>query len=121
MVHANFLRPSRISEVSVEQIDRNENDETDLWTPYPLGGGASPSWMSQYFDEACKLSRIARDISRIRRPDQDPGGNMNEPKGVLYENLRRWEEELPEEFAADKRPASHVILLRFESSSPNKR
>ena len=107
--------------MSVEQIDRNENDETDVWTPYPLDRGASPSWMSQYFDEACKLSRIARDISRILRPVQDPGRDMNEPKGELYEDLHRWEEELPEEFALDKRPASHIILLRFESSSPERR
>lgn len=107
--------------MNVEQIDRNENDETDLWTPYPLYREASPSWMSQYFDEACKLSRIARDISRIFRPVQDPGRDMNESKGVLYEDLRRWEEELPEEFALDKRPASHIILLRFESSSPERR
>lgn len=62
VVHANFLRPCRVLEVSVEQIDRNETNETELWVAYPMNKEARRSWMSQYFDEACKLSTIARDI-----------------------------------------------------------
>lgn len=124
MVHANFLRPSRVTEVSVEQIDRNANDETDLWAPYPLDREARLSWMSQYFDEACKLSYIARDISHILRPNQETGVNIYERKVVLYDKLRQWEEELPEGFAPAKKPASHIILLRFvppiNLAAPNK-
>lgn len=113
VVHANFLRSCHVLEVSVEQIDRNETDETELWVAYPINKEARRSWMSQYFDEACKLSTIARDISRIFLPDQEPGVDIYEHKRVLYDKLRQWEQGLPEGFAPAERPATHIILLRF--------
>lgn len=113
VVHANFLRPCRVLEVSVEQIDRDETDEMDLWVAYPINKEARRSWMSQYFDEACRLSTIARDISRIFLPDQDPGFDIYEHKRVLYDKLRQWDQELPKCFSPAERPAAHIILLRF--------
>lgn len=63
IVHTNFLKPSRVQEVSVHRLPREENGQED-WAPYPISSQPRPSYMNQYFDEACSLSYIARDISR---------------------------------------------------------
>ncbi|KAI9035129.1 transcription factor domain-containing protein [Aspergillus affinis] len=112
VVHANFLRPSRVFEVSVIPIDR-ETDTTDIWTPYPISQPARASWLSQYFDEACRLSVIARDISRGLQAHSDPDPDLRPHKRALYDRLRRWEEELPPAFAPAKKPASHILILRM--------
>ncbi|PLB53597.1 pathway-specific regulatory protein [Aspergillus steynii IBT 23096] len=113
VVHANFLRPSRVFKVSVSPINREETDETDVWTPYPISQSPRPSWMSQYFDEACRLSVIARDMSRGTHSHSEPDLDLRPQKQALYARLRRWEEELPAAFAPAQRPASHIILLRM--------
>ena len=117
VIHANFLRPCRVLEVSVDQIDCNETEETELWVAHPINKEAKRSWMSQYFDRACKLSTIARDISRLFLPDKEPGVDIYEHKRVLYDKLRQWEQELPEGFSPAEKPAAHIILLRFAATT----
>lgn len=116
VVHANFLRPSRVFEVSVIPIDREESDEMDVWDPYPISQRGRASWLSQYFDEACRLSVIARDISRGLEAHSEPDPDPRSHKRALYDRLRRWEEELPSEFAPAQKPAPHILLLRCEPS-----
>jgi hypothetical protein len=65
--------------------------------------------MGWYFDEACKLSYIARDASwGVSRTEKD--GNM---KQQLYMRLRQWERELPEAFELSEKPAPYIIILRY--------
>ncbi|KAL5343576.1 hypothetical protein BJX70DRAFT_393636 [Aspergillus crustosus] len=113
IVHTNFLRPSAVTEVSIERIDRQESKPTDIWIPYPLNRRYRPSWLSQTFDEACRLSYIARDMSRILSPQSRPGGDISKQKQDLYNQLHRWEASLPAIFSPSSQPAPHVILLRM--------
>lgn len=67
------------------------------------------SYMSVYFDEACRLSHIARDLS------WDVGGNHEDEKlkQKLYTRLCQWEKESPSFFDPAGEPAPYVLLLRF--------
>lgn len=114
IVHTNFLRKSAVKDVSIPRLDREASKPSDKWVAYPLNKPDRPSWLSQAFDEACKLSYIARDMSStlIPRAD-DPSGNTAEQKRELYNKLRHWEENLPATFSLAERPAPHIILLRF--------
>ncbi|GKZ24426.1 hypothetical protein AbraIFM66951_010482 [Aspergillus brasiliensis] len=113
VVHTNFLRPSRVRSVSVEPIDRNGTNTSDMWTPYPISPTFRPSYLSLYFDEACKLSFIARDISwDLSRTDR-MGAEPDQRKQDLYDQLRAWESNLPECFDPATRPAPHLLLLRM--------
>ncbi|OJJ67106.1 hypothetical protein ASPBRDRAFT_136604 [Aspergillus brasiliensis CBS 101740] len=113
VVHTNFLRPSRVRSVSVEPIDRNGTNTSDMWTPYPVSTAFRPSYLSLYFDEACKLSFIARDISwNLSRTDR-MGAEPDHRKQDLYDQLRAWESNLPECFDPATRPAPHLLLLRM--------
>ncbi|BAE58560.1 unnamed protein product [Aspergillus oryzae RIB40] len=38
VVHTNFLKPSRVTSVSLDRIDPNESGAGDLWVPYPTKG-----------------------------------------------------------------------------------
>ncbi|PYI02031.1 pathway-specific regulatory protein [Aspergillus sclerotiicarbonarius CBS 121057] len=113
VVHTNFLRPSRVRSVSVERINRNDADLSEMWTPYPISNLSRPSYMSLYFDEACRLSFIARDISwnlsRIDTSEIDP----DQGKQDLYDQLCQWEADLPDSFAPAERLAPHLVLLRM--------
>ncbi|KAJ5176127.1 pathway-specific regulatory protein [Penicillium canariense] len=109
IVHMNFLRQSLIKSVNVDRISRNETPADEQWTPYPNDSVARPSHMSVYFDEACKLSFIARDASwTISRTDRD--GNRKEE---LYGRLREWEKALPQIFELSQKPAPYVLILRM--------
>ncbi|KAI9376632.1 pathway-specific regulatory protein [Aspergillus egyptiacus] len=113
IVHTNFLRPSRVSDVSLDRIPRDESPETDLWIPYPLNRQPRPSWLSQCFDEACRLSYIARDISRALSPNPEADPKVRRDKQDLDRKLREWESNLPEIFSPARKPAPHIILLRM--------
>ncbi|KAL4970638.1 transcription factor domain-containing protein [Aspergillus stella-maris] len=113
IVHTNFLRPSMVHSVSIEPIDRDASKPTDLWAPYPQNRPDRPSWLSQAFDEACRLSFIARDMSQTLSPNADSDGNTPEQKLVLYNKLRDWEAQLPSTFALKEKPAPHILLLRM--------
>ncbi|KAL4993504.1 fungal-specific transcription factor domain-containing protein [Aspergillus recurvatus] len=114
IVHTNFLRKSLVNRVSIPQLDRDESKPSDKWVAYPLNRPDRPLWLSQAFDEACKLSYIARDMSRTLSPKaHGSAGNTIEQKRELYSELRRWEENLPATFAMSEKPAPHIILLRM--------
>ncbi|KAL3474810.1 fungal-specific transcription factor domain-containing protein [Aspergillus californicus] len=113
IVHTNFLRPSRVMDVTIDRIDRDESKFTDLWVPYPLDRVPRPSWLSQCFDEACGLSYIARDISRTLSPNSETDVNVRRNKRDLHNKLRQWESNLPATFALGEKPPPHIILLRM--------
>lgn len=105
----NFLRQSHIKSVSLDRISRDETPPEELWTPYPMQSAPRPSHMSWYFDEACKLSFIARDASwDISRTYKDVG-----IKQELYDRLCKWERELPKVFDPKEMPAPYIIILRY--------
>ncbi|KAJ5128832.1 hypothetical protein N7526_006998 [Penicillium atrosanguineum] len=109
IVHMNFLRQSQIKRVSLDRISRSETLAEELWIPYPEQGSPRRSNMSWYFDEACKLSYIARDTSwNIARTDED--GNI---KKELYKRLSTWERELPDTFEMIEKPAPYIVILRM--------
>ncbi|GKZ81166.1 hypothetical protein AnigIFM56816_005678 [Aspergillus niger] len=113
VVHTNFLRPSRVRSVNVEPIERDDANTSERWTPYPISPTVRPSYLSQYFDEACKLSFIARDISwNLSRTDRS-GAEPDQRKQELYDQLSVWESNLPECFDPATRPAPHLLLLRM--------
>lgn len=112
IVHTNFLKPSRIREVSVHRLPREENGRED-WSPYPLSSHPQPSYMNQYFDEACNLSYIARDISRSVQIAEEKKTSLNEVKQNVYDRLCQWDADLPEIFDPKGQPAPHILLLRF--------
>ncbi|KAJ5175603.1 uncharacterized protein N7482_001480 [Penicillium canariense] len=114
VVHPGFLRPSLISHVNMPRIDRNLPEDESLWTPYPSHRETRPSYLSVYFDEACNLSTIARDISRSMFADERGGFAplQRQSRDTLYERLRRWDDLLPDIFRGE-RVAPHIILLKM--------
>ncbi|CAG8072268.1 unnamed protein product [Penicillium salamii] len=112
IVHTNFLKPSRVREVSVPRLPREENGHED-WAPYPISSHSQPSFMNQYFDEACNLSYIARDISRSVQIADETKVSLNQVKQDVYNRLCQWETDLPEIFDPKGHPAPHILLLRM--------
>lgn len=106
MVHTGFLRPCLIEHVNMPRVGRDVGQDQLTWRPYPTHRQSRPSEISLYFDEACNLSSIARDISRSMF-----GGERSQQlsREDLYERLMRWKESLPNEFEDGMPP--HLILL----------
>jgi hypothetical protein len=117
IVHTNFLKPTRVHSVSVDRIKHGDRSTGDEWTPYPIPSHARPSYMALYFDEACNLSYIARDISKSLLTAQQEGVDMNKAKQDMYDRLRQWETNLPAGFRLSERPAPHILLLMFVSNA----
>ncbi|KAJ5189883.1 hypothetical protein N7472_008897 [Penicillium cf. griseofulvum] len=117
MVHTSFLRPSLIDHVNIARLDINQSEDKALWHPYPTHRDPRPSFFSQYFDEACNLSTIARDISRSmfadHRNSPSLGPIYRQSREDLYDRIRRWHDLLPEDFDTRYRPAPHIILLKM--------
>ncbi|GIJ85165.1 hypothetical protein Asppvi_004021 [Aspergillus pseudoviridinutans] len=113
VVHTNFRKPSKIHRVCVKRIDRDESKPSELWMPYPTGRPPRPSFLSQYFDEACRLSFIARDVSHHLYEDPKPDATQHERKKEFYDKLQGWEAELPEFFEPASKPPAHILLLRM--------
>lgn len=105
----NFLRQSHIKSVSVDHIGHDETPAEELWTPYPVQRQPRPCHMSRYFDEACKLSYIARDISWNMSCTHEDAKLKQE----MYGRLRDWERELPRIFNPNEKPAPYIIILRL--------
>jgi hypothetical protein len=104
----NFLKRSQIKIVNLDRIPQDETLPDEVWTPYPKRGDCLQSHMSRYFDEACKLSFIARDASwNILRTDN---GNK---KRELYGRLCQWEKELPSTLKLIENSAPYILILRF--------
>ncbi|KAJ5121073.1 uncharacterized protein N7515_009034 [Penicillium bovifimosum] len=120
-VHTSFLRPSLINNVNMARIGLNPAEDHALWRPYPTHRDPRPSFFSQFFDEACNLSTIARDISRSMFASHR-GSNALSPiqrqsREDLYDRIRRWHDLLPEDFDVRYRPAPHIILLKMRYHS----
>ncbi|KAJ5559293.1 hypothetical protein N7535_009521 [Penicillium sp. DV-2018c] len=120
-VHTGFLRPSLIDNVNMPRIDVNPSEDQTFWRPYPTHRDPRSSFFSQYFDEACNLSTIARDISRSMFASHR-GSNALSPakrqsREELYDRIRRWHDLLPEDFGVRYRPAPHIILLKMRYHS----
>jgi hypothetical protein len=104
----NFLKKSLIQTVNVDRIPRDEDAVNDMWTPYPDQISPRRSYMSSYFDEACKLSYIARDTSwAVLDTYKD-----YQLKNKLLGRLREWEKSLPQEFEPEEMPAPYILVLR---------
>lgn len=116
MVHTGFLRPCLISHVNMPRPERNQMEDQRIWRPYPSHRETRPSYLSLYFDEACNLSTIARDISRSMFADErlsfDGSEVHRQSREVLYERLNRWHDLLPEAFEDKFKPPPHIILLK---------
>lgn len=116
IVHTGFLRPSLIDHVNMARIDRSPLEDQSLWRPYPTHREARPSLLSVYFDEACNLSTIARDISRSMFADHRVstalGPTHRQSREALYDRLHHWHDLLPEDLDVRYRPAPHILLLK---------
>jgi hypothetical protein len=99
--------------VCVKRIDRDESQPSEQWVPYPTGRAPRPSFLSQYFDEACRLSFIARDISHHLYQDPKPDATQHEQKKEFYDKLQEWEAQLPDFFDPAGKPPAHILLLRM--------
>lgn len=115
-VHTGFLRPCLISNVNMPRPERNQMEDQCVWKPYPTHREARPSYLSLYFDEACNLSIISRDISHRMfangRLGIDRFEGHRQSREELYERLNRWHELLPKAFDDKSKPPPHVILLK---------
>ncbi|KAJ5571668.1 pathway-specific regulatory protein [Penicillium sp. DV-2018c] len=109
IVHTNFLKPARVQSTSVDRIFKI--DAGDDWMAYPISSQVKPSHMTRYFDEACNLTYIARDISTNLSAAQQKGIDTNNTKQELYDRLCQWETNLPSIFRLSEEPAPHILLL----------
>jgi hypothetical protein len=101
-----------VNEVSIDRIEAVTGDD-ETWMPYPIPSHKRPSHMSLYFEKACDLSYIARDISRNVAIAQQGTSEANMSKQENYNRLCQWESTLPEAFKLSEKPAPHILLLGF--------
>lgn len=98
--------------------ERSKAEDQSIWIPYPTHREARPSYLTLYFDEACNLSTIARDISRsMFAPERDSGFTgfelvPRQSREELFERLKRWHDLLPGDFADYSKPPPHLVLLK---------
>ncbi|KAJ5642809.1 pathway-specific regulatory protein [Penicillium lividum] len=109
IVHTNFLKKSHIKSVNVDHIDIEDTREERRWTPYPISRELQSSNLSLYFNEACKLSYIARDVSW----DMSRTHKNLKLKQEMYDRLQKWEKERPQIFELINKPAPYIIVLRM--------
>lgn len=99
------------------RIDRNISEDQAVWRPYPTHRDVRPSYLSQFFDESCNLSAIARDISWSMFADNSAsnifGGVKRASREQLYERIRRWYDLLPEIFDVRYKLPPHIIMLLY--------
>ncbi|KAJ5946422.1 hypothetical protein N7454_003261 [Penicillium verhagenii] len=106
IVHMNFLRPSQIKEVNLDRIDRDETPAQESWVPYPIQRAPRNAYTSQYFDESCKLSFIARDTSwKVPHALED----VEEFITVCVNGRRN----SPPVFELKEKPAPYILVLRM--------
>lgn len=113
MVHTGFLRPCLIDHVNVPRVNYSSAEDQSLWRPYPTHREPCPSFWSVYFDEACNLSTIARDVSRsMFADDRVFQSTQRQSRDHLYDRLRRWNELLPDLLDTKEKWPPHIILLK---------
>lgn len=99
--------------------ERSEAEDQSIWIPYPTHRESRPSYLTLYFDEACNLSMIARDISRsMFGPERESGFFgfdliPRQSREELFEKLKRWHDLLPQGFAGQSKPPPHLVLLKY--------
>jgi hypothetical protein len=112
MIHTGFLRPCLIDHVNLPRVEDESSGGQLQWTPYPTHRKPRPSYLKPFFDGACNLSTIARDISRsMFAGDARDESLQRQTREVLYERLLRWQALLPDAFASTD-PPPHIILLK---------
>lgn len=116
IVHTGFLRPCLIDHVNIPRVDGSSSEDKSLWRPYPTHREQCPSLWSVYFDEACNLSTIARDVSRSMFAEDRSADVVQsvqrQSRDDLYDRLRRWQELLPETLELAEKLPPHIILLK---------
>ncbi|KAH8690074.1 putative C6 transcription factor [Talaromyces proteolyticus] len=116
--HTGFLKPSRIRHVYLSRLPRRSvQEDSEPWTPYPAQKLSRPAYFVTYFDEACSLSEISRDISNTLFTDDetldDDKHQLSQTVELLYWRLKTWHESLPVEFNQAQKPAPHILLLHI--------
>lgn len=88
--------------------------DVDEWHPYPSQKPPRKAYFVTYFERACALSEISRDISTSLFSDKMNGNKERLSAAVdsLYLRMREWYESLPEEFDMSRKPAPHMLLLQ---------
>ncbi|KAL4801979.1 hypothetical protein BDV18DRAFT_164489 [Aspergillus unguis] len=108
-VHAGFLRPSLINRVNLRRPDKRRDKQ--FWQGYPNHDVSQLSLSSDFFEESCNLSEIARDMSQ--QLFATPSIDDMQTRQTLFERLFAWEEELPYQLYVTERPPPYVLLLRM--------
>lgn len=115
VAHTGFLKPCRIKNVRLSRTPALSIErDADYWTPYPSQKPPRKAFFVTYFDKACTLSEISRDISTRLFADEidDDKERLSAAVDSLYMRMKKWHESLPEEFHISKKPAPHILLLQ---------
>ncbi|QGA12441.1 hypothetical protein EYB26_000085 [Talaromyces marneffei] len=116
VAHTGFLKPCRIKNVRLSRTPALSIErDADCWTTYPSQKPPRKGFFVTYFDKACTLSEIARDISITLFADEidDDKERLSAAVNSLYTRMKKWHESLPEEFHMSKKPAPHILLLHI--------
>ncbi|EED19089.1 C6 transcription factor, putative [Talaromyces stipitatus ATCC 10500] len=116
VAHTGFLKPCRIRNVRLSRTPALSIErDSDYWSPYPSQKPPRKAYFVTYFDKACTLSEIARDISITLFADEivDDKERLSAAVDSLYQRMKRWHESLPYEFHMSKKPAPHILLLHI--------
>ncbi|GAM40038.1 hypothetical protein TCE0_034r12073 [Talaromyces pinophilus] len=116
VAHTGFLKPCRIKNVRLSRTPALSIErDADYWTPYPSQKPPRKAFFVTYFDKACTLSEISRDISTTLFADEidDDKERLSAAVDSLYARMKNWHESLPEEFHMSKKPAPHILLLHM--------
>ncbi|KAJ5929790.1 hypothetical protein N7454_006740 [Penicillium verhagenii] len=112
-IHTGFLRSCLINQVNLPRIEDDFSTVQPQWTPYPTHRKPRPSYLKPFFDEACNLSTIARDISQTMFAGHTRDKALQrQSRELLHERLLRWQALLPDAFSTSD-PPPHIILLRM--------
>lgn len=115
VAHTAFLKPCRIKNVRLCRTPALSIErDADYWTAYPSQKPPQKAFFVTYFDKACTLSEISRDISTTLFADEidDDKERLSAAVDSLYTRMKEWHESLPAEFHMSKRPAPHILLLQ---------
>lgn len=121
VAHTGFLKPCRIKNVRLTRFPllSLEKDE-DYWSPYPSPKAPRKAFFVTYFDKACELSELAKDVSMTLFVDDndidDDKERLSAAVDSLYSRLKKWRAALPKEFDLSNKPTPHILLLQYVHS-----